>query len=315
MGLPLRWGRQILRNWHDVVRVLDLIQFRPMPAGLVSLRHPWVTGIDPESGESIWPKNVVFSSPRAEGLSGAPGDEAILTATGRFMAHRVWQSAVLPEIPQGPKRRMPHAINYMHGSSHYNSGIILLNDLEEGYRHLTDCRFRMELERFVRTEGREVLIVFRDRHYAPRDFAVFSCCLRLHFAWFCNPNGPQGNVLWGNFAPFPSANLITGHWARDAYALLKPDGAQAVVRPPIARNTYFVDGNYGVGCRGPRWPETLLAWLNYHRVRLRHAKGGMYFVDRRRAYSDQIDRRMQRGEMDHPQAEWSGSRSVEADRG
>jgi hypothetical protein len=30
-----------------------------------------------------------------------------------------------PEIPQGKARRMPHAVNYLHGSVHYNGGYVL----------------------------------------------------------------------------------------------------------------------------------------------------------------------------------------------
>lgn len=305
LGLPARWARQMFRNGHDIARVVDLTRLRPLPAGLVGLDHPWVTGIDPRSGGLIWPRNVLFRTPRAERLRREPNDDAILEATGRFLAYRVRQSAVVPEIHQGPARRMPHAINYMHGSSHYNSGIILLNDLDEGYRHFTAPRFGRELKRFVRKERREVLIVFRDRRYAPRDFATFSCCLRTCFSWFCNPNGPAGNVLWGNFAPFPAANLITGAWADDVYRLPRANGAEVVVRPAIAAGLYFTADGFRLGRAAPRWPESLLAWLTYHRVRLRGAKGGIYFMDRRRVYADQIARRRMKGLLDRPQAEWT----------
>lgn len=305
MGLPIRWGRQMLRNSHDILRVIDLTQRRPMPAGLVSLEHPWVTGRCPESGQLIWPRNVIYWTPRSTRFSSSPTDDSIVVATGRFLAHRVRQSAVLPELPQGPRRRMPHAINYMHGSSHYNSGIVLLNDLDEGYRHFTDCRFRRELERFVSRERREILIVFRDRDYVPRDYAEFSCCLRTLFPWFCNPNGPAGDVLWGNYAPYAAANLITGDWVEDVYSLLKPNGSERVIRPAIRPAMYFSEGGYGVGRSRPRWPETLLAWANYQRVRLRGAKGAMFFVDRQALYADQIRNRAERGIDDRPQAEWS----------
>ena len=90
---------------------------------------------------------------------------------------------------------MPHGINYIHGASHYSSGIILFTDFRDGYQHITNPAFRRELFRFVQTEQREVLFLFRNREYRPRDYPYFSCCIRAVFPWFCNPNGPQDNVL------------------------------------------------------------------------------------------------------------------------
>jgi hypothetical protein len=300
--LPVRWARQVARNTHDIARVVELVRLRPIEPGLVDLDHPWVTGVDPATGTPIWPHNVVFRTPRSERLAGGPSDEAVLLATGRFLAHRVRQSAEPVEIPRGPERRMPHAINYMHGSSHYNSGIVLFNDLAEGYRHLTDARFRRALVRFVRAERREVLILFRDRNYGPLDYACFSCCLRALFPWFCNPNGPGERVLWGNFAPFPTANLITGHWADDVYALRRPGGAEQVVRPPVEPDRYFTEEGYGCGRSAARWPEVLLAWLTYWRVRLRGVRGGLFFVNRQVVYADVLAARERRGRSTAAQA-------------
>src|SRR5262249_51624709 len=114
--------------------------------------------------------------------------------------------------------------------------------------------------------------------------------LRTLFPWFCNANGPRGKVLWGNHAPFPAANLITGHWADDVYALKRPDGAAKVVRPPIEPSAYFQAAPYKGERREAIWPERLLAWLTDMRVRARGEKGGMFFVDRREAYRDQFER-------------------------
>lgn len=301
LGLPYRLVRHVLRNAHDILRVLDITQWRPMPAGLVSVDHPWVTGTNPQTGKDIWHDNVIFRSPRDERRDDLADDSVVLLATGRFLAERVRQSAVVPEIPIGPYRRMPHAINYQHGASHYNSGIILLNDLREGYRYITDPRFRREIRRFVHVEKREVLFLFRSRDYQPRDYAYFSCCMRILFCWFCNPNGPQGRVLWGNHAPFPAANLITGNWADDVYALTQPSGAMTVVRPAIQSGAYFRGGPYDRGRDHALWPEKLLAWFTYWRVRIRGAKGGMFFIDRRKIYADQIQNRAARGLADEPQ--------------
>jgi len=301
-GLPFRWAYQMAHNTHGIVRVLDITKVRKLPAGLVGLDHPWVTGVNPATGRFIWPENVIYRTPRPADRDDLAEDELVLEATGKFLAGRVRQSAVTPELPVGPKRRMPHGINYIHGSSHYNSGILIFTDFAECYRHITDPKFRAELFRFVRRENREVLFVFRDREYQPRDYAYFSCCMRTVFPWFCNPNGPKQNVLWGNAAPFPAANLITGRWVRDVYALKKPGGAEAVARPAITPDTYFQAEEYANGRCGPTVVEKALAWLTYWRVRLRGRKGGMFFVDRRTVYADRIDNRQARGVPDGPLA-------------
>jgi hypothetical protein len=300
LGLPFRWAYQMAHNGHGIVRVLDITKIRPMKPGLVDLDHPWVTGRNPATGQPIWPENVVYRTPHPGGRLAADG--VVLEATGKFMATRVRQSAVVPELPVGRKRRMPHGINYIHGRSHYNSGILIFTDFAECYRHVTAPAFRREVYRFVRTEDREVLFVFRTRQYDPREYAEFSCCMRAVFPWFCNPNGPRGKVLWGNDAPFPAANLITGRWMRDVYALKRPGGAERVVRPPISPGAYFQCGPYDGGRAGPAWPEKLLARLTYWRVRARGRKGGMFFVDRRQVYSDQIGHRLARGLTDEPVA-------------
>ncbi len=262
LRLPGVWGSQVFRNGRDILRVLDILRFRPLPAGLVGIDHPWVTGVCPETGGPVWFENVIYRSPRDERIADLADDETVLLASGRFLAGRVRQSAVLPELPIGPARRMPHCINYIHGSSHYNSGIILLNDLDDGFRHITDARFRAEIRRFVREEKREVLFLFRSRDYDPRQYAHLSCCMRSLFPWFCNPNGPRERILWGNAGPFPAANLITGHWADDVYALKAADGASRVVRPPVRRR-YFECGPFDSGRDHPLWPERLLAWATF----------------------------------------------------
>jgi hypothetical protein len=191
---------------------------------------------------------------------------------------------------------MPHAINYMHGSSHYNSGLIILNDLSDGFFHLSDPQFRRDIRHFVKQERREVLFLFRDAHYDPREYAHLSCCMRTMFHWFCNPNGPQRRVLWGNLSPFAAANLITGHWADDVYALASPDGPARVVRPSIASDLYLQNGPYQGSRATAKWPEKLLAKINDARIRLRGKKAGMFFVDRRKVYQDQIAARERNGE-------------------
>lgn len=303
LKLPLNWGCQVFRNGHDILRVFDILKLRPLPPGLIDVEHPWVTGISPQTGEPIWFSNVIYRSPANE-HPGTASDETVLLANGRFLAQRVRQSAVMPEIPEGVQRRMPHCINYMHGSSHYNSGLIILNDIQDAFRHVNNAAFRSELQRFVAAERREVLFLLRNRDYDPREFAFLSCCMRTHFRWFCNPNGPGERVLWGNAAPFPAANLITGHWADDVYALKETGGASKVVRPPIQNELYFQGGPYDHGRDHAIVPEKLLAWGNYYRVKMRRRKGGMFFVDRRRVYADQIASREARGLQDEDRAQF-----------
>jgi hypothetical protein len=300
LGLPFRWAYQIAHNGHGILCVLDITRFRPLPSGLIACNHPWATGLDPNTGKPIWPENVIFRSARGPEAAGLPQDHDLVMQTGRYLAAGVAKSAVVPEIPTGPGRRMPHGINYIHGASHYNSGILIFTDFQDALGHFTDARFRAEVHRFVRLERREVLILFRQTEYRARDFAYFVCSMRTLFPWFCNANGPRGRVLWGNSAPFPAANMITGHWIRDVYALKRMGGAAVVVRPAITPRRFFQGGPYGGGRRQPLWPERLLAWATYLRVRLRGGRGGMFFVDRRKVYADQIERCRQLGLADEP---------------
>jgi hypothetical protein len=298
-GIPFRWLYQMGHNGLGIIRVLDITAFRPMPHNLIAADHPWATGIHPETGRYVWHDNVLFQSPRGSDADFCPADDLIITRTGQFLAYRVTLSAGPEEIPAGPRRRMPHGINYIHGTSHYNSGILVFTDFPDALSYFSDRRFRRELYRFVREERREILILFRQRDYRPRDYAYFVCGLRTLFPWFCNANGPKGKVLWGNAAPFPAANLITGHWADDVYALRKPGGAVAVVRPAIAAGKYF-QGEYGGGRRLARWPEKALAWATYWRIRLRGGKGGVFFVNRERAYADHLERLKKVGVTEEP---------------
>lgn len=299
LGIPFRWAYQMAHNGHGIARVLDITRLRPMPHGLVGPDHPWATGINPATGRPVWHDNVIFRSPRGADAEGLPADQTVVAKTGQFLAARVALSAGPAEIPFGPRRRMPHAINYIHGTSHYNSGILVFTDFADALAHYSDRRFKAEVYRFVRAERREVLSVFRQRQYDEREYAYFSCAMRTIFPWFCNPNGPRGKVLWGNAGPFPAANLITGAWVRDVYALKRAGGAAAVVREPITPGRYF-QGEYGGGRRFARWPERLLALATYWRIRARGGKGGMFFVDRRKAYSDQIERQRRLGRADEP---------------
>ena len=268
---------------------------------LVGPDHPWGNdGPQPRHRPvRVARQRDLFRSPRGPDQDALPMDDFVVTKTGQFLAYRVGLSAGPHEQPVGPRRRMPHGISYIHGASHYNSGQMVFTDFADALSHFADPRFRRELYRFVRAERREVLILFRSRDYRPRDYAYFVCALRTLFPWFCNANSPKGKVLWGNAAPYPAANLITGRWADDVYALKRPGGADAVARPPVEKGRYF-RGDYGGGRRFPRWPEKALAWATYWRIRLRGGKGGMFFVNRETAYADHLERLKKVGVAEDP---------------
>jgi len=308
LRIPAVWLYQFCHNACGILAVLDITRFRPLPAGLIDLDHPWATGVNPATGKFIWHENVLYRSPRSltpaslprEG--GEPDDDHVVQKVGEFLAKMTAESAVVPEIPWGQLRRMPHGINYIHGTAHYNSGILIFTDFADAIEHFTDPNFAAEVRRFARVERRELLIMFRQREYEPRDYAYFTGCLRTLFPWFCNANGPQKRVLWGNPSPFPVANLITGNWIRDIYRLKQPGGAQAVVRPPIGPGRYFLEAPYRGWRREPLWPEKLLAHYTNWRVRSRGAKGGLFFVDRRKLQADQLRRLAEQGIPDEPVA-------------
>ena len=299
LSIPFTWIGQFFHNGNGIAHVLDITRFRPMPAGLVGMDHPWVTGLNPATGRPIWFENILYRSRRPSDRD-LPEDDEVVGRTGQFLANMVAQSAVVPELPWGPQRPMPHGINYIHGSVHYNSGILVFTDFADAIEHFTDPRFAAGVRQFVRVEHREVLLLFREREYSTTDYAYFVGCMRTLFPWFCNSNGPKKRVLWGNPAPFPAANLITGNWIRDVYRLRQPGGAEAVVRPPIAPGRYLAEVPYQGWRRAPLWPEKLLARWTYFRIRMRGSRGGLYFVDRRALNEDHLRRLARLGIRDEP---------------
>jgi hypothetical protein len=288
LTIPLAWGGQFISNSLGILRVWDITRWRPLGAGLIPPGHPWATGLDPSSGQPIWHRNVLFrTSPTDRTL---PEDDLIVSRTGHFLAAMCAQSTVVPEIPWGLHRPMPHGINYIHGASHYNSGWLIFNDFAECLGYMSHPVFAEEIRRFVREQKREVLLVFRRRDYSTREYAYFVCAIRTLFPWFCNSNGPRKRVLWGNPAPFAVANLITGYWARDVYALKTPGGAQRVVRPAIPAGQYFTMRNYITVQREYWWPDKTLARATHWRIRQRGVKGGLFFLDRRKVLDFQLSR-------------------------
>jgi hypothetical protein len=270
-------------NGHMIkqtVQVLDFMWLHRVGPGLLPGDHPWLTGVMPGSTDTIWSRNIVFASPRGEHVADAEPDERIVTHIGRFLAAMVQRSNTSdPEIPQGRKRRMPHAVNYLHGPVHYNGGYVIFDDFPDAMRHLSDRHFAAEFLRFARNERRELTIVLRTRSYDPEEYAWFVAFVRAHLPWYANGNGPtKKRVLHGTPSPYPAVNPINGSWIADVTDLQRGQ-FDALVRPPIAAR-YF-DGTYCGTQTDFTWLERLHAWLQYLVTAAKGFQGGLVFTKRR----------------------------------
>lgn len=265
-NIPINW---ILQIWHlrtQIAAAFEVVHYDPMPGGILTKDHPWVTGIDPESKQEIWPQNVLFGTQRSNKLKNdIPDDIEILKKTGWYLASRVRSSIASEEYPEGKEGRMPHGINYMHGASHYNSGWLIFNDVQEAIYFLSDQKFINELKRFARQENREILIVLRDKDYDRFDLLFLASMIRTTTSWFANNDGPRKVVGWGNPAPYPTVNPLTGGWIHDVFALKTAQGRREVVRAPIPGGEYFQGHYEGTRIR-PRLPEYLLGLWTERRV-------------------------------------------------
>lgn len=283
---PGNWLQLTAHNTWGILNVLDIIWLRPMPGGLIDETHPFCTGLDPATGRTIWNANVLFRTPRRTtwpaGQREPDPDEMIVEKTGDHLRRQVCLAAAGPGHPSGQPAPMPPGILYLHGGVHYNGGWLLFNDFAEAIEHFTDPRFAAEFRRFVREERREPITLFRDRDYDREAFARFVCCLRTLFPWFSNSNGPKKFVLWGNPAPYPAVNTITGHWIRDCRLLKSAAGRAIAARPPIPGQRYFRNGPYRGDRRTTLWPEHLLARFTEKRIALRGERENLYFVDKRK---------------------------------
>jgi hypothetical protein len=274
-------------NVHNVgqaVKVLDLLKVRALKAGLINDNHPWVTGISPATGRPIWPDNIAYASPRKidwKNASKYPAepDDVIVSRIGKFLATSVKKSTVVPEIPHGPNRRMPHVVNYLHGNVHFNGAFLIFNDFKDAMQRMSDPRFVAEMKRFAKVEKREVMIVLRERDYDPTDYAHFLGFVRATIPWYANANGPKKKVLWGTPSPYAVVNPINGTWSDQLYQLRNGD-IEGIVRPPIEAGKYFKD-DY----KGDRDEATLLeklhTWGIYNLIKLRGFQGGFVFSDRK----------------------------------
>jgi len=283
--VPKTWLQLTLHNSWGILNVLDIIWLRPMPGGIIDESHPFCTGINPKTGGFIWPSNILFCSRRRESWPAhllPDPDEEIVIRVGNHLRQQVLMAAASPGHPTGRATPMPPGILYLHGGVHYNGGWLLFNDFKDAIEHFSDPKFAREFRRFVKEQRREPVTLFRDRDYDRDEFARFVCFMRTIFPWFSNSNGPKKFVLWGNPAPYPAVNTITGNWIRDCRALKSEAGRASVALPPIRPRCYFQNGPY----RGDRtetlWPERLLARLTEKRIRLRGQKENLYFVDKRK---------------------------------
>jgi rSAM/selenodomain-associated transferase 2 len=275
------WARSNLHLAGQTYHVLASMRAFRRRAGALGAGHPWETGLVPGTGQPIWPRNIVYASPRKESWNGLPPetDALIVTRIGSFLGSMVRRSNG-PEIPQGPQRRMPHGVNFLHGSIHYNGGFLIFNDFEDGRRHLGDRAFLREIHRFARAERRELTVVLRERSYRPEELAWFVCFVRARLPWYANGNGPtKKRVLWGTPSPYPAVNPINGAWTRDMRALRRGE-MEALVRPPIEPGLYF-QGPWNGPEPGISFLERFHAWVQHLVIRLKGFQGNLVFTKRK----------------------------------
>jgi hypothetical protein len=227
---------------------------------------------------------VVYATPSRDQWVGAPpdSDDIVVTKIGLFLSAMVRRSTfAAPEIPQGPARRMPHAVNHLHGAVHFNGGFVIFNDFQEGMRHLSDPVFVREMKRFARVERRELTLVLRERQYHPEEYAWFVAFVRAHLPWYANGNGPtKKRVLMGTPSPYPAVNPINGSWIGDVERLLRGDLA-GIVRPPIEPGIWF-RGDYHGTQHEYSFLERFQAWVLRGIIRAKGFQDNLVFTPRRR---------------------------------
>ncbi|MDD4973073.1 MAG: hypothetical protein PHY93_01915 [Bacteriovorax sp.] len=275
------WTRLTVHNTWGIINVFNIVWIRPMTGGLLKADHPMVTGVNPENGEFIWKQNIIFQSSRSEKFDSGPTDIEIVCDVGHHMRKMVEVSSSSEECPNGKADRMPPAINYIHGCVHYNGGFLLFNDFKDAISHFSNIDFQKSFKQFVREEGREPVTIFRNRNYDRMEYLEFVCFLRTIFPWFSNSNGNKKRIGWGNPAPYPTVNTITGYWMVDTYKLYTEEGRRSVCRSAVTKK-YFTEKVY-VGKRITTKPdEKFLAHFTNKRVLARGDKGNMFFVDLRK---------------------------------
>lgn len=276
---PIRWAGHVLSNTRGILTVFDLVWLRRTPGGIIDIRHPFATGIDPRTGRRVWRDNLLYRSRAAE--IPLEQDVAIIERVMDFMRGRVAESAARPEAPYGVPSRMPPAVNLLHGPVHFHAISLLFDDVPDAVQHFTDSRFLREVKRSVREQKREIVVVLRQRDYEREALAGLACFFRTRLPFWANPNGNKKRIQWGVPAPYPNINVITGAWIADTRALLASRGSPDVVRPPVGPGRYFQDGPYTGGWRELLFPERWLARFTTWRVESRGDKENLYFTDAR----------------------------------
>lgn len=274
------WTKLTFHNTWGIINVFNIVWIRPMKGGLINDEHPMATGINPKSNSCIWPENIIFRSKRPEG-NDYPSDIEIVCAVGNHMKEMVCKSAASEAFPQGKPDRMPPAINYIHGAVHYNGGFLIFNDFKDAIAHFSNQEFRDSFVNFVKAEKREPVSIFRKKDYDRMEFLEFVCFLRTIFPWFSNCNGNKKRIGWGNPAPYPSVNTITGYWMDDTYKFYTQKGRSTLCRPPISKK-YFLKESYTASRETILPEEKMLASFTNERVIARGKKGNVFFVDNRK---------------------------------
>lgn len=273
------WTLLTFHNTWGIFNVFFIVWMRPMKGGMVEDSHPIVTGENPLTGEKIWHQNVIYRSERKRDFK--ESDKEILETVGSHMSRMIEKSSKQELYPEGIPDRMPPAINYIHGGVQYNAGYLIFDDVKDAIRHFSDLKFRMEFWRFVLTEKREPVTILRDKNYDRVELLQFVCFLRTMFPYFSNSNGNKKRIGWGNPAPYPSINTITGHWKKDTYKFYDREKLKSVCRPPITKKYFQAKSYYGIRDHA-RWPEIWLAEFTDNRILSRKEKGNLFFVDLRK---------------------------------
>lgn len=275
------WTALTIHNTYGIFSVFFITWVRPMKGGMIDSEHPVVTGINPETGDYVWHENVVFASERKAECKDS--DRVILESVGIHMSKMVKKSASSKENPVGIPDRLPPAINYIHAGIQYNGGYLIFDDFKDAIGHFSDIKFRKSFWKFIHMEKREPITIFRNKNYDRQEYLEFVCFMRTMFPYFSNSNGNKKRIGWGNVAPYPSVNTITGYWKNDTYKFYNKESVRkTLARKPISKRYFGESKDYVMNRTEVRYPERYLANFTNDRVLARGEKGNMFFVDLRK---------------------------------
>ncbi len=267
-------------TWQTLI-VLKFMFIQKLGPNVLDKTHGWVTGEMRDGEGAVWSKNIAYASKRkGTGFLAEPEeDRVIVERIGKFLAAMVQKSVTQDEIPQGRKRRMPHAVNYIHGTVQYNGCYAIFNDFKDAMAHLSDRKFVKEMKRFAREENRELTIVLRERKYDPTEYAWFLAFVRAYLPWYANANGPtKKRVLHGTPSPYPAVNPINGVWMRDLQRLYNGE-RETLLLPPLEQGKYF-QGQYQGYRKTYNLVERFHVWVQDLIVRTKGFQGALVFTKR-----------------------------------